>query len=255
MGGVSTVNEIKATKFYIRHRESLPETEVMYYAWLGMDLLNVETAPFHWFEDIDKFEDLGPEVGVAGWLGDVWQGLKKLGLPIPPPLDYPDELREFLGRDVTKTTLENVRHHHRHDNPIFVKPLEHKAFTGFVWTGDSESRRRVVTHPDSTPVWVSRPINIVAEYRAFHLYETVIDCRKYKGDWSVAPDRQVIDAARRAYRKSAPAAYCTDWGVTDDGRTVLVEANDALSFGHYGLPPVSYARMLAARWYELVRAA
>lgn len=246
------MNDIKATKFYIRHREQYPETEVMFYAWLGMDLLNVETKPFYWFEDIDKLDDLSPEVGVAGWLGDVWQGLKKLGRPIPPPLDYPDELREFLGRDVRKTTLNEVR---ESTTPIFVKPQEHKAFTGFVWTGDSESRRRVVTQPYSTPVWVSPPIKIVVEYRAFHLYESVIDCRKYKGDWSVAPNRDVIDAARRAYRKNAPAAYCTDWGVTDTGQTVLVEANDGLSFGHYGLPPVSYARMLAARWHQLARAA
>ncbi len=244
------MNDIRATKFYIRHREQYPETEVMFYAWLGMDLLNVETAPFHWFEDIDKLDDLGPEVGVAGWLGDVWQGLKKLGRPIPPPLDYPDELREFLGREVRQTVLGEVR---KKTSPIFVKPQEHKAFTGFVWTGDSESRRRIVTHTDSTPVWVSEPIKIVVEYRAFHLYETVIDCRKYKGDWSVAPDRAVIDAARRAYKKSAPAAYCTDWGVTDTGKTVLVETNDAMSFGHYGLPPVSYARMLAARWNQLAR--
>lgn len=103
------MNDIKATKFYIRHKEQYPETEVLYYAWLGMWTMNVETAPFYWFEDIDKFDDLGPSVGVAGWLGDVWQGLKKLGKPIPPPLDYPDELREFLGRDVRQTTLGEVR--------------------------------------------------------------------------------------------------------------------------------------------------
>ncbi len=73
------MNEIKATKFYVRYREQYPETEVLFNAWQGFWTLNVETVPFHWFEDVDKFEDLGPTVGVAGWLGDVWQGLKKLG--------------------------------------------------------------------------------------------------------------------------------------------------------------------------------
>ncbi len=242
------MNDIKATKFYIRHREQYPETEVMFYAQHGMWTLNVETAPFHWFEDVDQFDDLGPTVGVAGWLGDVWQGLKKLGKPIPPPLDYPDELREFLGRDVRQSTLGEVR---RKVEPIFVKPTEHKLFTGFVWTADSESRRRVVTLPDEVPVWVADPIDIVSEYRSFMLYESVIDCRKYKGDWSKAPDRAVVQAAMKRFKKVAPAAYVLDWGVTAKGETVLVEANDGMSFGHYGLPPVSYARMIAARWYEL----
>ena len=83
------------------------------------------------------------------------------------------------------------------------------------------------------------------------LYETIIDCRKYKGDWSKAPDRQVVEAAWKRYKKFAPAACCLDWGVTADGQTVLVEANDGVSFGHYGLPAISHARMLAARWYEM----
>lgn len=244
------MSDIRARKFYIRHREAYPETEVLFNAWQGFWTLGVETAPFYWYEDIDKCEDLGPEVGVAGWLGDVWQGLKKLGRPIPPPLDYPPELREFLGREVWSSTLGAVR---ERVSPIFVKPQEHKLFTGFVWTGDSTSRRRVITHVDETPVWVSDPIDIVVEYRSFILYETVIDCRKYKGDWSKAPDRKTVDAAMRAYKKVAPAAYCLDWGVTAGGATVLVEANDGMSFGPYGLPTVSHARMLAARWYELTK--
>ena len=240
---------IKATKFYVRHREQYPETEVLFSAWRGFWTLNVETAPFTWYEDIDAFDDLGPTVGVAGWLGDVWRGLKKLGKPIPPLLDYPEELREFLGREIRQTTLEEVR---QKVSPIFVKPLvDHKAFTGFVWTGDSFSRRHVVTHADETPVWVSEPIEIVSEYRSFILYETVIDCRKYKGDWSRAPDRNVVEAAMKRYRKIAPAAYCIDWFVTATGETVLGEVNDGMSFGTYGLPVVSHARMLAARWYEM----
>jgi len=242
--------EIEATKFYVRHREQYPETEVMFYAQHGMWALNVNTVPFYWVDDIDKFEDLGPTVGIAGWLGDVWRGLEKLGKPIPPPLDYPDELREFLGRDVRKTTLAEVR---QRVSPIFVKPVEGKKFTGFVWTGDSTSSRRVVTQHDETPVWVSDPIEIVAEYRSFILYETIIDCRLYKGDWSKAPDRKVVEAAWKRYKKAAPAACCLDWGVTAGGQTVLVEANDAFSFGHYGLPAISYARMLSARWYEMTK--
>ena len=43
-----------------------------------------------------------------------------------------------------------------------------------------------------------------------------------------------------------------DFGVTDRGETRLVEVNDGFSLGCYGLEPILYARLLCARWSELV---
>ncbi len=244
------MNDIEVTKFYIRYREDLPETEMQYAAHEGMRHLNVETAPFHWVDDVDSFTDLGPTVGIAGYVGDVWRGLRKLGKAIPPPLDYPEALTDFCGRAIRKGVLGEVR---EMPGPIFVKPRELKAFTGFTWQGpmDEVSRRRVVTQHDSMPVWISKPVNFVAEYRAFILYRKVIDVRRYKGNWSVVPSKDIVIAGMKAMGRKAPHAYTLDWGVTDDGRTLLVEANDGYSFGHYGMHQVSYARMLSARWAEL----
>jgi hypothetical protein len=39
--------------------------------------------------------------------------------------------------------------------------------------------------------------------------------------------------------------------VDAQGRTLVVEANDGFALGAYGLMPVDYARLLAARWAEL----
>jgi hypothetical protein len=244
------MNDIEATKFYIRHREGHPETEMMAYAQVGFYTLGVETAPFHWVDDIAAIEDLGPTVGIAGYIGDIHAGLIRAGKPIPPHNDYPEQLRRFLGREVRQTILEEVR---GSTTPIFVKPVEHKAFTGFVWTGSVNDRRRVVTQHHDCPVWVSEVVDFVAEFRALHLYHRVIDVRRYKGSWSVAPDREIVEAGCEAFGKQAPKAYCLDWGVTADGRTLLVEKNDGFSFGHYGMPPVSYARMLSARWCEMLK--
>lgn len=240
--------EIEATKFYVRYREDLPETEMQDYARRGFWTMGVETAPFFWVDDIDALEDLGPTVGVAGYIGDVHRGLEKLGKAIPPNVDYPVELTEFLGRFIRVGTLGEVR---ASIHPLFVKPCAHKAFSGFVWRPDHESRMRVVTHDSDTPVFIADPIELVAEYRSCVLYEKVIDCRLYKGDWSKAPNRDVVDAAVRAMRKTGPHAYCLDWGVTSEGKTVLVEMNEGYAFGHYGLHPVSYARMLSARWHQM----
>jgi hypothetical protein len=39
--------------------------------------------------------------------------------------------------------------------------------------------------------------------------------------------------------------------VTDDGRTLLVEANDAFALGAHGIDTVAYARLLEDRWIEI----
>ena len=42
-----------------------------------------------------------------------------------------------------------------------------------------------------------------------------------------------------------------DFGVTDDGRTLLIEINDGFSLGTYGIEDTLYAKLLTARWAEL----
>ena len=50
-----------------------------------------------------------------------------------------------------------------------------------------------------------------------------------------------------------PAACSLDFGVTDDGRTLLIEMNDGFAIGCYGLPDEQYAKFLTARWTEMVQ--
>jgi len=73
----------------------------------------------------------------------------------------------------------------------------------------------------------------------------------YAGDPLRFPAANVIRMAVGAWR-SAPAGYAVDVGVTDDSRTILVEVNDGYSLGHGGLVADLYARLLLARWDELV---
>lgn len=246
---------IEATKFYIRHRGAYPETEMQDASRRGMEALNVETAPYYWAGDddcagdFDTITDLSPTVGISGYLGDVWRGLKKLGRPIPPALDYPEPLTGFLGRRIWQSVLGEVR---ATVSPLFVKPVEHKKFSGLVWWPDNPiSRLSIPSHGDDTPVWISEPVKFVSEWRSCVLYRKLVGCQHYKGDWFKSPNRDVVEAAVKAMGRRAPHAYCLDWGVTDDGRTLLVEANDGYAFGNYGLNNVTYARMLSARWYEM----
>lgn len=246
------MSDIELRKIYVRHKEQYPEADSMAWAHYGFSQLGIETVPFYWIDDIDSIEDLGPEVGIAGYVGDIHRALQKVNLPIPPNVDYPEALKKFIGRDIYQGTLKDVR---KSIKPLFVKPVEHKVFSGFIYSGDDLSRRRIVTLDDDVPVWICEPVNIVAEYRSFILYNQLLDVRRYKGDWSVAPDKNVLEEAVKLMKglPGTPKAYLLDWGIDDKGNTFLVEMNEGFSFGHYGFPPVSYARMISARWYEMTR--
>lgn len=239
---------MRATAFYIRHREAYPDSELTSIAQLGMLSHGVETRPYYWIDDIATMS-LSPTVGIAGYIQDVHEGLRLLGRPIPENVDYPLELQPYLGRSFGVSTLGAVR---SMTEPIFVKPQEHKKFTGFVWRNDASSRMWAVTIPDETPVFVSEVVEFVAEFRAFILGHDILDVRPYKGDWSKGPHRGIVEQAAKVHREAgAPVAYCCDWGVTSDGRTLLVERNEGYSCGSYGLRPPLYATFLAARWYEM----
>lgn len=236
-------------KVYIRHRESYPDSHNTFSAWSGFKDLGVETVPFYGFGDIDALEDLGPEVGIVGFIGDVWDALKKIGKPRPEALDYPEELRPWLGREVRRTTLGEVR---RSTDRVFLKPVSEKLFTGFIWKGPTAEASRVAPLEDPTPVWTSEIVSFVSEYRAYVKDDVLLGVKHYKGDWSVVPDRKVVEEAVKAYR-SSPRGLSLDFGVTEDGKTLLVEANDGYGLGNYGLPNPLYSQLLEARWEELTR--
>jgi hypothetical protein len=236
-------------KIYIRFKEGHPDSPNTFAAFDGFNMLGVETAPFEGFGDIETLDDLGPEVGLVGFVGDVMNALKKMGLPMPAQLDYPEELQYYIGRKIWRSTLGEMR---RSTQRLFIKPVEEKLFTGFVWKSDMGDQLRVAHLPDETELWVSERVDFVSEYRCFVKDTDLIGVRHYKGDWSRVPERKMVEGAVAAF-KSGPRAYALDFGVTEDGRTLLVEVNDAYALGHYGLPSVPYANMIEARWEEFTR--
>lgn len=237
-------------KVYIRYKEDMPESRNTFTAQEGFRERGVETVPFYGFGDVDQLDDLGPEVGLAGFVGDIHAALRKIGRPIPKPIDYPEELQEWLGRKMWKATLGEAR---RLVEPTFIKPAEEeKLFTGFIWRGGGMEAVRVATCPDETLVWCSEVVRFVSEYRVYIKDDEILGVHLYKGDWSHALDKWVVTTAIEKY-KSSPRAYCLDFGVTSQAYTKLVEANDAYALGNYGLPSALYAQLLEARWEEFTR--
>jgi hypothetical protein len=234
-------------KAYIRYKEDLPESTMLASAQFGLKERGIHTVPFYGFGDIDTLSDLGPDVGLVGFVGDVHQALNKIGRPLPASIDYPDVLKDWLHRKIYTTTLKDIL---SRNDKVFIKPVSEKLFTGFVWPLYIQ---RVCGLPEDTELLVSEIIEFKSEYRTFVLDGEILDCRHYKGDWSLAIDKGLTESAvdEMSSWEGCPRAYCLDLGVTENSNCCLVEVNDAYSFGNYGLQDCLFAKMLEARWDEL----
>jgi hypothetical protein len=204
----------------------------------------------HQVETFEKLEIKENHI-FLGSIGFIHQALTLLKIPIPEPFDYPDSLLELFGRKIYTSTISQISNSPASWN-VSIKPKGAlKQFTGRLVKGTSDLIG-TSNYEFDTPIWVSEPVNFIAEWRAFVRYNEVLDVRKYKGDWRHKFDYRVIENAVEAF-KDSPKAYALDFGLTADGRLLVVEANEGYSIGSYGLFYVDYAKLLSTRWCELTK--
>ncbi len=214
----------------------------------GFRTMGWEIVPF--VGDEALLPDHAPDEVVVSHIDRTRRALRDLGRPVPAELGYPELLRPFLGRQLWESTINAVAADPQ-QWPIFVKPMHlAKKFTG-VLVRSVRDLRGCGDQGEDTPVWCAEPAEFVAEWRCFVRYGRILDARHYRGDWRAHFDARVAEQAVAAYAPEAPAGYSLDVGRTADGRTLLVEVNDGYSLGAYGLTPLSYAKLLAARWAQL----
>lgn len=181
------------------------------------------------------------------------------GITEPANLSYPEGAQRFLGRRIRKTKAGQVI------GTWFVKPLTTKAFTGFVFDtmssdssyseADRESLRIFMAMPADTPVWISEPVTFLSEWRYYVQKGTVVGSARYDPygeDDAPEPDADIVSQCLLAIGISTP--FAADFGVLDNGETILVESNDFWSLGLYGkaLEPLKYLSLLQERWCSLV---
>lgn len=133
---------------------------------------------------------------------------------------------------------------------MFIKPLEPKLFTGFVAKDRNDLYKTRCSFNEK--IYCSEVVNFKSEYRVFVRYGKVLDVKHYSGSWKYVYDSNIITNCLNDY-KEQPSGFTLDFGVTDDGRTLLIEVNDAFSLGCYGLDPLAYAKLLETRWAELTK--
>jgi len=178
----------------------------------------------------------------------------------PEPLDYPPCLRNFLGRKIEPSTLGEIRRRFGEiADPIFIKPIAQKRFTGHVVSRFRDLLKTVGFEADE-PLYTSPVLDLLSEWRVYVHKGEVVGIGHYKGDPLLFPEEDMIKRAVHQHTlEGAPIAYGMDFGVFRTGaneeewyETALVEANDMIALGNYGLFPMLYSTMIEDRWLELV---
>lgn len=228
----------------------LPLNDTAYTLWFGCWSMGIETRFYSTFEEIQ--DGVSPNTLVHGGVGNVLKALKHLGAPDPNMSELPQELLPWYGRKVWTSTIAEVQK--RASGPVFIKPLKsHKAFDGHVVTDAFRTLIYTAAQPPELEVLCSEVVRFVSEYRCMVHHGILVACRHYRGDFTVTPDFEVVLKMIRAFT-SASVGYSLDVGVTDDGRTLVVEVNDAFSLGAYGTPAMTYTNMVVDRWKQMTEA-
>lgn len=208
---------------------------------------------------------------VKGQISTVRKALHLLGCEQPENLDIPDSLQPFTHREIWESTLGKVR---RANDKVFIKPLNtQKGFAGHVYAGSKGwlfgggyTDYGTDHLPAKYPVLVSEPVDFLSEWRVYVLQGEIQGVCNYEGNPDVRISRKKIREMITAF-KGAPASYALDVGVMTKPKecyngmlgfgpkhTALVEVNEGFSAGNYGISCVKYAKMVEARWKEMVRA-
>lgn len=234
-------------KIYIEALNNFPIADWAVSAYQGFRDKQMDII---FFENIEEVPVRKTNV-VVGYIETTNKYLQKLGLPEKKALNIPKELEKYTGRDIYHTTMAEFKKE-RH-LPVFVKPDGRaKAFVAGVITKEESRRSFFLDVPDEEPVLTSEVIDIVTEYRGYVYDKKLQGLYWYSGDFKKFVDCNVIDQAIADY-SSQPAGYSIDFGLTADGRTVLIECNDGWALGNYGLEHTKYANLLLRRWMELTK--
>lgn len=229
--------------------------QVNYWFWeRGYDVI-----PFHRTELLDGsldehlIEDRENTI-VYGAVAVVHDALKRMGIPRPANLDFPPSLADFFGRTISDATMGDVRELCRYSPerlPLHVKPRDRQKLFKGVLVESSTDLAAMSGVDDSEPVILQEAVSFLSEWRATILRDKVLNVAHYKGDPLIFPDTSVVRRAVQSFC-DRPIGCAMDWGITDKGKTILVEVNDGFALGNYGVRGHEYTAMIECRWRELI---
>ena len=246
------------TKFDNEMKMEIPHSVNIANAMYGFRELGAEIILYHMIDEI--YDKVTREDIVLDYIAQCNSIFAKFGITTRIP-DYPDALKPFLGRKIWSDTINSIsRSEEKWSAGYFVKPVISKAFTGKI-VGSISDLVGCGNYSEDYEVLVSEPLDICAEWRCFILYDEIVDVRPYgllldksRKSYKYHYDFKVLDSMMEVFVKweERPVACSMDICVTKDGKTLLVELNDSYALGCYGLASIFYAKLISARWSQLM---
>lgn len=225
----------------------------IYHAAAGFREMGAEIKKYYSIDEI--YDNVTKEDIVLDYIEQTKTILHKFGV-MPICESYPKALYPFMGRRVWKDTINSIN-----ASPekwgIFIKPVKDKAFTGLVVNGPKDLIGCGSCY-ENYEVICSEAVDIKREWRGFIIYDKLIDIRPYKGDYHYQYHAKVVDNVVETFCRMPdhPMGCSIDFAVIEkDGKeqTIFLEMNDGYSLGNYGLNCLLYARLLSARWAQLLK--
>jgi hypothetical protein len=165
----------------------------------------------------------------------------------------PPELYPLAGRKIDIELIGDVFKSNAHK---FIKPIpsKGKSFDGFVYNAKQLDALYVANYfiNGDEEVITSEVVDFRSEWRCFVCNGEILDAKHYKGDFRIFPNYEIAEQAIKLWT-GAPVSWSCDLGVDKYGRTLIVECNDVMSLGTYGLAPHKAAYMLEKRWEQIHR--
>ena len=162
-------------------------------------------------------------------------------IAIPYFSTYPDELIPFLGRKIRPGILKDATDHE------FVKPILVKKFDGTI-------KKNLDNVNYDSMIWISEPIIPKYEWRIYILDGKILGYSRYDDNDEEYPLVLSFVEKMIAAFGDAPIGYSLDVALLEDGRFVLIEANDAWSLGFYPwgtMKENDYIKLITRRWKEI----
>lgn len=250
------VRKLDASDCMIFHSQNIA------HAVYGFRELGAEIIPYETIDEIYNW--VSRDDVVLDYIDQCNTIFHKFGVTPSIP-DYPEQFEKFLGRKIWRDTINSISSDEKKWSAgWFVKPVRDKAFTGKI----IKSIADLVGCGSSTEnyeVLCSEPLDIKSEWRCFIMYDKIVDIRPYgllmhnntEPNWKYHYDSKVVEEMLDTFIQweDRPMACSMDIAVANIQnceKTVLVEFNDAYALGNYGLPSIYYAKLISARWSQLL---
>lgn len=219
-----------------------------YCAFEGFRNKGYKIITFEEIEEVPKGKDF-----VMSNITDTIAYWNRLGVKIPGAMNVFDLIPDMVYRKYQYMTLGEF--FSKDLCPVFIKPAyDTKAFVSGVIRNDSSKRFVLSDAKEETVALVTDCVSYLTEYRCFINRGKIVGLKHYQGDFmsfiDVSYANMCLDKMNAL--EGIPISYTLDFGLRDDGRTEVIEANDGWSVGTYGLDGEVYSRFVFDRWMEII---